>query len=71
MASPRLQSEFGLDFIPLFDERYDLVMPEEVYSTEEVARLIDVLHTKAFRHSVGRIRGYDPRLMGDEYRIAI
>lgn len=60
-----------LDFIPLFHERYDLVMPEDIYQTEEVERLIDVLHTRAFRASVAGIRGYDSRAMGDEHRIAI
>jgi len=64
-------ASFDLDFVPLFNERYDLVMPDEIYRTEEVAKLIDVLHTKAFRHSVAGIRGYDPRSMGDEYRLGI
>lgn len=63
--------QLGLDFTPLFHERYDLVMPEEVYLTQEVERLIDVLHTKAFRHSVAKIRGYDSRSMGDEHRVPI
>jgi putative molybdopterin biosynthesis protein len=62
---------FGLEFLPLFDERYDLIMPEQVYETEEVARLVDVLHTKAFRHTVGSIAGYDAREMGDEHRLSI
>ena len=62
---------FGLEFAPLFNERYDLVMPEQVYQTEEVARLVEVLHTKAFRHTVGRIKGYDAKDMGDEHRLVI
>jgi len=62
---------YGLDFVPLFHERYDLVIPEEIYRTQEVERLVDVLHNKAFRHSVNKIRGYDSRAMGDEHRIAI
>jgi putative molybdopterin biosynthesis protein len=62
---------YGLDFTPLFDERYDLIMPEHVYRTDEVGCLIDVLHTKAFRHAIAGIRGYDPRSMGDERRLAI
>lgn len=61
----------GLDFVPLFRERYDLVMPEEIYLAEEVSRLLDRLHTTAFRRSVSRIRGYDSDAMGDEYRLAI
>jgi putative molybdopterin biosynthesis protein len=62
---------FGLQFMPLFKERYDLVMSEEVYETEEVARLIERLHTKEFRQQISRIRGYDSESTGDEYRIAV
>lgn len=61
----------GLSFVPLFRERYDLVMPEEIFHAEEVARLLDRLHTSAFRRTVSRIRGYDSTSTGDEYRLAI
>ena len=63
--------QFDLTFVPLFQERYDLVMPEEIYRTEEMARLIDVLHTRTFKRSVGLIRGYDSSSMGDEHRLVI
>jgi len=62
---------FGLGFVPLFTERYDLVMSEEIYQAEEVARLVGRLHTRAFRRSVARLSGYDPTSMGDERRLAI
>jgi len=64
-------NEHELGFIPLFQERYDLVMTEQAYSSEAVARLLDRLHTKAFRRDVSRISGYDPASMGDEYRLAV
>jgi putative molybdopterin biosynthesis protein len=63
--------QYGLGFIPLFRERYDLVMTEEVYGSEEVARVIDQLHTRRFRRSVSSINGYDSESMGDEYRLAV
>ncbi|HET6351655.1 MAG TPA: substrate-binding domain-containing protein [Coriobacteriia bacterium] len=62
---------FELGFVPLFHERYDLVMPDDIYRTEEVEKLVSVLHTKAFRSSVAGIRGYDPEAMGDEHRLSI
>jgi len=62
---------YELGFVPLFHERYDLVMPDDIYRTEEVEKLINVLHTKAFRSSVAGIRGYDPQAMGDEHHLSI
>lgn len=58
-----------LDFVPLFRERYDLVMTEDSYETDEVTQLIDRLHTKKYRTDVSRITGYDPDCMGDEHRL--
>ncbi len=69
IAAAAKQHELG--FIPLFQERYDLVMTEQAYSSEAVARLLDRLHTRAFRRDVSRISGYDPASMGDEYRLAV
>ena len=62
---------YELGFVPLFQERYDLVMTEEMYGSEEVERLLDRLHAKPFKRDVSRIRGYDPASMGDEYRLAV
>ena len=64
-------AHYELGFVPLFMERYDLVMTEEVYASEEVARLVDQLHTRAFKRSVSKISGYDPAAMGDEYCLAV
>jgi len=63
--------QLDLGFVPLFRERYDLVMSDEVYGTEEAARLLDRLHTREFKRSVSRISGYDSSAMGDEYRLAV
>ena len=62
---------FGLDFVPVFTERYDLVMPADVYRTEEAQCLVEALHSKGFRRAVGKMRGYDPNHMGDEYSLKI
>jgi putative molybdopterin biosynthesis protein len=62
---------YGLGFVPLFRERYDLVIPEDVYRTEQVERLVDRLHTRVFRRMVAGLSGYDPTSMGDEYRLAV
>ncbi len=58
--------QLSLDFVPLFRERYDLIMTEEVHETEEVARLIERIAGAEFRRTVNRLRGYDATATGDE-----
>ena len=54
----------GLDFIPLFQERYELVIPEEFYTDPLLAPLFDVLGDQRFRHAVAALPGYDISRMG-------
>ncbi len=56
--------QHGLDFLPLFDERYDLVLPDEQY--QALAPLLDTLQTAAFRRGVEGLRGYDTAHTGEE-----
>lgn len=54
----------NLDFIPLFDERYDLVIPLEQCQNPLLAPLFEVLEDPHFRQTVGAMPGYDPSVMG-------
>jgi len=54
-----------LDFIPLFQERYDLVILKEFADSELLAPLFDVLNDPAFRKSVAALPGYDVNIMGN------
>ena len=54
----------GLDFIPLFTEMYELVVPAEHYASEVLAPLWEVLADDAFRAAVAGLPGYDPAPMG-------
>jgi putative molybdopterin biosynthesis protein len=56
----------GLDFVALFEERYDLVMTEEAHQTVEIARFIDRIQDRAFKRTVGSLSGYDNSATGDE-----
>jgi putative molybdopterin biosynthesis protein len=47
----------GLDFIPLFEERYDLVLPREQQKT--LTPLLDYLQTSAFRARLNLLSGYN------------
>jgi putative molybdopterin biosynthesis protein len=54
-----------LDFVPLFQERYDLVIPDEHYSSPLLAPLLELLHDPALRQAVAELPGYDISQMGD------
>lgn len=54
----------GLDFIPLFSERYDLVIPLAYCRSDLLQPLFAVLEESAFRQTVAALPGYDTSLMG-------
>ncbi len=54
----------GLDFIPLFQERYDLVYPQE--QCDSWLPLLDAVQTSAFRHAVDALTGYDTTHTGEQ-----
>jgi len=54
----------GLDFMPLFQEHYELVIPGEFYSDQLLAPLFDVLGDERFRRAVAALPGYDISRMG-------
>jgi putative molybdopterin biosynthesis protein len=53
-----------LDFIPLFQERYDLVFPQEYANSQLLAPLFDLLAASSFRAAVSRLAGYDTSMTG-------
>ncbi len=53
-----------LDFIPLFQERYDLVIPKSFAEDELLSPLFDVLADPRFREAVSHLKGYDVSVMG-------
>ena len=53
-----------MQFIPLFEERYDLIVPEKIYHSKLVAPLWSVLLEPDFRKSVDALPGYDTKIMG-------
>ncbi len=54
-----------LDFIPLFQERYDLVIPKQFAADDLLAPLFDLLVDVRFRESVSKLKGYDVSVMGN------
>ena len=54
----------GLGFIPLSEERFDLVVPRARLGDTPVARLLDLIETRAFQAEASRFPGYDLSLSG-------
>lgn len=53
-----------LDFVPLFQERYDLVIPKPFAEDDLLAPLFGLLADSAFRKAVSQLPGYDVSVMG-------
>jgi putative molybdopterin biosynthesis protein len=54
-----------LGFVPLFEERYDLVIPAEYYASLKLRPLLDLLENPEFRGAVASLPGYDVSQMGN------
>ena len=55
---------WNLDFIPLGEERYDLVIPRAEYESPRMQSLLDTLHSGEFRRTAQSFAGYDLARMG-------
>lgn len=55
---------YGLDFLPLFRERYDLVIPEPNYHSKLFAPLLKIISSDEFKNIVDRTGGYDTSQTG-------
>ena len=48
-----------LDFIPLFKERYDLIIPAQKYNQKPVSHLVNMVKSEDFKKAFKYIGGYD------------
>ncbi len=48
-----------LDFVPLFQERYELIIPDIYFESSLLAPLFEVLETEEFRKTVATMPGYE------------
>ncbi len=53
-----------LDFTPLFEEQYDLVIPVEFYESELLAPLLTMIRSPEFQREVEALGGYNVSEMG-------
>lgn len=61
--------QYGLEFTPLFLERYDIVIPADRAEELPLAMLRDRLESRGFRAEVGALSGYDAEHTGDGSRV--
>ncbi len=54
-----------LDFVPLAQEQYDLVLTRQTYESERIRPLLDLLHDDGFKTAVVAMPGYDVSIMGN------
>jgi putative molybdopterin biosynthesis protein len=64
LATRSAAKSFGLDFIPLHSERYDLVMRRETTSFPAVKAFLDVLQRATLRRKLEVLAGYDTSATG-------
>lgn len=57
---------YGLDFIPIREERYDLAIPESEMQSVPVRRMLDTLTSRRFAREVAQLCTYDTARMGEE-----
>ena len=60
---------YGLDFIPICIEEYDLLIPEAVWDTPQVQQMIATLKSDAFKETILAMGGYTVDHPGQEIPI--
>jgi molybdate-binding protein/DNA-binding transcriptional regulator YhcF (GntR family) len=56
---------YGLDFVPLTEELYQLAIPAAVWERKPCQDLLSALQTEAFLEAVGELGGYKTTVTGD------
>jgi len=64
LATRDVALAFGLHFVPLAEERYDLVVPRSALEDPRVQRLFDTLSASVFQRELACL-GYDVRASGE------
>ena len=65
VASEPAALAYGLAFIPLATERFDLVIPADLAGSREVQSLLKVLSSRWLLDQLASLPGYDPAICGE------
>jgi putative molybdopterin biosynthesis protein len=55
---------YGLNFIPIREECYELVIPGREMDSDPVVAMLDALNSRRFAREVSQLCGYDTTQMG-------
>ncbi len=58
----------GLDFLPVTEERYDLLIPEPFLKLPMIQALLDIVNNVDFQHKIEALGGYSTRETGRRQR---
>lgn len=58
ISTRRAAAAHGLGFVPLSEERFDLLLPAALLDDPRVGRVLDALHGEPFRREVAALPGY-------------
>ena len=58
VATRSAAAAFGLHFVPLTEDRFDLCIPQPLLEDERILALLDTLRSDAFRRELGALGGY-------------
>ena len=64
LATRAVARVFGLNFIPLVSERYDLAIRRRHLELPRIQNLLDTLSRSTFRRELEGLGGYDTRVAG-------
>ncbi len=62
---------YGLEFIPLVSERFDLAFAEEGMKEPQMKRLIDTVNSRSFRRELESMGGYETRQTGELKTVSV
>jgi putative molybdopterin biosynthesis protein len=65
LGIPAASQALDLDFIPLYHERYDFVIPMDLINSSLLSPLYRVMEDPTFQKTLNKMPGYDIKNMGE------
>jgi len=56
-----------LEFLPLAEERYDIIIPQEYLDEDIIVKLLEIVRSDDFKREVKKLGGYDTRDTGETF----